>query len=56
MVLCIEPSAGSEIDGAEGPVGTFIVEDQVVVTEDGVEVLTATLPRGLFRAGSNGGR
>ena len=55
MVLCIEPTAGSELADGDGPVGTFIVEDQVVVTNEGVEVLTATLPRELFRAGSNGG-
>lgn len=55
MVLCIEPSAGSELQQSDGPVGTFIVEDQVAVTDKGVEVLTATLPRDLFRAGSSGG-
>jgi Xaa-Pro aminopeptidase len=28
----------------------FIVEDQVAVTPDGIEVLTAAMPRAMFRA------
>jgi Xaa-Pro aminopeptidase len=51
MVLCVEPSAGSELSHRGGPVGTFIVEDQVAVGEDGIEILTAGLPRALFRSG-----
>jgi Xaa-Pro aminopeptidase len=49
MVLCFEPSAGSELQ-AEPPAGVFIVEDQVAVTSDGIEVLTSAMPRALFRA------
>jgi len=50
MVLCIEPSAGSELRGADPPAGVFIVEDQVAITGDGTEILTSTLPRELYRA------
>jgi Xaa-Pro dipeptidase len=50
MVLCVEPSAGSEVRGAEPVEGTFIVEDQVAVTADGIEILTSPMPRTLFRA------
>lgn len=49
MVLCIEPSAGSELS-TETPIGVFIIEDQVAVTSDGIEVLTSPMPRALFRA------
>jgi Xaa-Pro aminopeptidase len=49
MVLCVEPSAGSELQAAP-PSGVFIVEDQVAVTADGIENLTAVMPRALFRA------
>jgi Xaa-Pro dipeptidase len=49
MVLCVEPSAGSELS-AGPPIGVFIVEDQVAVTADGIEVLTSPMPRTLFRA------
>ena len=52
MVLCIEPSAGSELKLDNRPTGVFIVEDQVAVTDSGIEVLTATLPRALYRAQS----
>lgn len=52
MVLCFEPSASSEVEEPGQTPGVFIVEDQVAVTAEGVEVLTSTLPRGLFRAGS----
>jgi Xaa-Pro aminopeptidase len=51
MVLCFEPSAGSETEGPHPLPGVFIVEDQVAVTSEGVEVLTSALPRTLFRAG-----
>jgi len=49
MVLCVEPSAGSELSTG-APIGVFIVEDQVAVTSDGIEVLTSAMPRALFRA------
>ena len=49
MVLCVEPSAGSELSTAP-PLGVFIVEDQVAVTSDGIEVLTGAMPRAIFRA------
>jgi Xaa-Pro aminopeptidase len=52
MVLCFEPSAGSETEASHQLPGVFIVEDQVAVTSEGVEVLTSALPRTLFRAGS----
>jgi Xaa-Pro aminopeptidase len=49
MVLCVEPSAGSELQTGP-PIGVFIVEDQVAVTSKGIEVLTSVMPRALFRA------
>ena len=49
MVLCVEPSAGSELQTGR-PIGVFIVEDQVAVTSEGIEVLTSVMPRALFRA------
>ena len=49
MVLCFEPSAGSELK-SEPQSGVFIVEDQVAVTLDGIENLTSVMPRALFRA------
>jgi len=52
MVLCFEPSAGSQTQSSNPVAGVFIVEDQVAVTSEGVEVLTSALPRTLFRAGS----
>ncbi len=51
MILCLEPQiagAGGDDDWSHG---LFLVEDQVLVTEDGVEVLTAQMPRDLFVAG-----
>jgi Xaa-Pro dipeptidase len=50
MVLCFEPSVDSESQEPDPMAGVFIVEDQVAVSSEGVEVLTSTLPRALFRA------
>ena len=47
MVLCVEPQiAGAHGDEAWAR-GLFLLEDQVVVTSDGVENLTASMPAGL---------
>lgn len=51
MVLCLEPIlAPPHPDG--GLAGVFVIEQQVLVTEDGCEVLSADLPAELWRAGS----
>jgi len=48
MVLCVEP----QIAGAEGDrqwrEGLFMLEDQVLVTEEGTEILTADISREVF--------
>ncbi len=49
MVLCVEPTiVGMDGDDAWTS-GIFTAEDQVVVTESGVEVLTTQIPRTLVR-------
>jgi Xaa-Pro dipeptidase len=49
MVLCIEPTIAG-MDGDERwHGGLFVVEDQVLVTDTGVEVLTSDIPRSLIR-------
>lgn len=51
MVLCLEPIlAPPHPDG--GLAGIFVFEQQVLVTDDGCEVLSAGLPAELWRAGS----
>jgi Xaa-Pro aminopeptidase len=51
MVLCLEPIlAPPHPDG--GLAGVFVIEQQVLVTQDGCEVLSADLPAELWRAGS----
>ena len=52
MVLCFEPSVADETHTTEPPQGTFIVEDQLAVTSESIEVLTAAMPHVLFRSGS----
>lgn len=47
MVLCIEPVIAG-MDGPEWQSGIFIVEDKVLVTEDGHEVLTSSLSKDLW--------
>ena len=51
MVLCLEPIlAPPHPDG--GLARVFVIEQQVLVTQDGCEVLSADLPAELWRAGS----
>jgi Xaa-Pro aminopeptidase len=51
MVLCLEPIlAPPHPDG--GLAGIFVFEQQVLVTEDGCEVLSGELPASLWRAGA----
>jgi Xaa-Pro aminopeptidase len=47
MVVCIEPVIAG-MDGSQWRSGMFIVEDKVLVTEHGHEVLTAILPKELW--------
>jgi hypothetical protein len=51
MVLCLEPIlAPAHPDG--GLAGVFVFEQQVLVTENGCEVLSGELPARLWRAGN----
>jgi Xaa-Pro dipeptidase len=47
MVVCIEPVIGG-MDGPDWNAGCFIVEEKVLVTETGSEVLTRDLPKDLW--------
>jgi Xaa-Pro dipeptidase len=47
MVVCIEPVIGG-MDGPDWADGCFIVEEKVLVTETGHEVLTRDLPKDLW--------
>lgn len=47
MVVCIEPVIGG-MDGPDWNAGCFIVEEKVLVTETGAEVLTRDLPKDLW--------
>ena len=49
MVLCVEPTIVGMDGDDEWRSGLFTAEDQVVVTESGVEVLTVQIPRTLVR-------
>ena len=51
MVLCVEPQiAGASGDDAWS-CGLFLVEDQVLITDTGIEILTGTFPRELYVSG-----
>lgn len=50
MCLCIEPTLVGPGGDPEWRDGIFVAEDQVLITETGMEVLTADLPRTLYRA------
>jgi Xaa-Pro aminopeptidase len=47
MVFCVEPVIAG-MDGPDWDAGVFIVEDKVLVTEDGHEVLTTALSKELW--------
>jgi Xaa-Pro aminopeptidase len=49
MVLCVEPTIVGMDGDDDWTSGIFTAEDQVVVTESGVEVLTTQIPRTLVR-------
>jgi Xaa-Pro aminopeptidase len=49
MVLCVEPTIVGMDGDEEWRSGIFTAEDQVVVTESGVEILTTQIPRTLVR-------
>jgi Xaa-Pro aminopeptidase len=49
MVLCVEPTLVGPDGDPEWRQGIFVAEDQIAITETGVEVLTADLPRSLYR-------
>jgi len=50
MVLCVEPTIVGPDGDPEWHEGIFVVEDQIVITDSGIEVLTDDIPRTLFRA------
>jgi len=51
MVICVEP----QVAGAGGDVswsrGLFLVEDQILVTDSGIDILTSGMPRNLYVSG-----
>jgi Xaa-Pro aminopeptidase len=47
MVLCVEPVIAG-MDGPECGAGIFIVEDKLLVTEDGCENLTDSLSKEMW--------
>ena len=47
MVLCVEPVIAG-MDGPDWHAGIFIVEDKLLVTESGCEVLTDSLSKDLW--------
>lgn len=49
MVLCVEPTIVGMDDDSNWTSGIFCAEDQVVITESGVEVMTTQIPRDLVR-------
>ncbi len=49
MVLCVEPTIVGMDGDDEWRSGIFTAEDQVLITEQGVEVLTKQIPRTLVR-------
>src|SRR5258708_5085677 len=49
MVLCVEPTIAGMGGDDRWHGGLFVVEDQVLVTDAGVEVLTSDIPRSLIR-------
>jgi Xaa-Pro aminopeptidase len=51
MVLCLEPILTPPHPGG-GLAGIFVIEEQVLVTEDGHDVLSGELPGRLFETGS----
>ncbi|MGH3272872.1 MAG: M24 family metallopeptidase [Streptosporangiaceae bacterium] len=51
MVLCLEPILAPPHPGG-GLAGVFVIEQQVLVTADGCEVLSAGLPGELWQAGA----
>lgn len=49
MVLCVEPTIAGMDDDPDWRAGIFVAEDQVLVTGEGVEILTSDLSRELAR-------
>ncbi|HYM66963.1 MAG TPA: Xaa-Pro peptidase family protein [Patescibacteria group bacterium] len=49
MVLCVEPTIVGMDGDSDWTSGIFCAEDQVVITDSGVEVLTSQIPRTLVR-------
>jgi Xaa-Pro aminopeptidase len=47
MVLCVEPVIAG-MDGPNARAGIFIVEDKLLVTENGCEVLTKSISKDLW--------
>ncbi len=50
MVFCVEPTIVGPDGDDEWRSGLFVVEDQLIITNSGIEVLTVEIPRTLFHA------
>jgi len=50
MVFCVEPTIVGPDGDDEWRSGLFVVEDQIIITDGGIDVLTTEIPRALFRA------
>ena len=51
MVLCVEPQVAGTAGDDSWSRGLFLVEDQLLVGDQGVEILTADFPRDLYITG-----
>jgi Xaa-Pro aminopeptidase len=51
MVLCVEPQIAGIGGDAAWAQGLFLVEDQLLITHEGIEVLTGAFPRDLYVSG-----
>jgi Xaa-Pro dipeptidase len=49
MVLCVEPTIVGMDGDDEWKSGIFVAEDQVLITDSGVEIMTTEIPRTLVR-------
>ena len=52
MVICVEPQVAGAGGDDSWSRGLFLVEDQILITRTGIEILTGALPRDLYVSGS----